>query len=144
MSQKKATPAMVLAAKPAALEASTITLPVGQALQALQALQRLGSAPLAARDAFAIARATARLLAVPEIVATEAARMAAVRSHGKQVGGNYTVPPECMEAFVAEFQPIALRPVSLPGIRIPLSALEAAPAITPAEMMVLDPLLDED
>jgi len=143
MSQKKAKPVLP-PAKPAASEASTITMPAGQALQALQTLQRLGSAPLAARDAFAIARATARLLAVPEIVATEAARMAAVRSHGKQVGENYTVPPECMEAFVAEFQPIALRPVRLSGIRIPLSALEAAPAITPAEMMVLDPLLDED
>jgi hypothetical protein len=116
------------------------TLPVGQLLNASTALQKLSQAVYPAKIAFAISKNIARVNSCPDVAACEAARQATIRRLGvTDDQGNVTVPPAAMAAFQAEFQPIAMGLIELDITPIPLSALEHAPAMSPVDMMALEP-----
>ena len=87
-----------------------LKMPVGQALNAHTALQKMMAAQFPAKQAFAISRNIARLGACPDVPACEAARLASIRNFGVPLpdGAGMTVPPERMAEFLAEFQPIAV------------------------------------
>ena len=59
-----------------------LKMPVGQALNAHTALQKMMAAQFPAKQAFAISRNIARLGACPDVPACEAARLAAIRNFG--------------------------------------------------------------
>jgi hypothetical protein len=118
-----------------------LKMPVGQALNAHTALQKMLAAQFPAKQAFAISRNIARLGACPDVPACEAARLAAIRNFGVPLpdGAGMTVPPERMAEFLAEFQPIAVAEIELDITPIPVAVLERAPDMSPSDMMALEP-----
>ena len=79
----------------------------GQALVALQALQKLAGANFPAMEAFQIAKAIATLNADINVVAIDRTRHAMAKKHGVEKDGMLSVPPEKMPAFLAEYAPVA-------------------------------------
>ena len=121
-----------------------LRMPLGQATQALGAFNKMVAAPFPATEAFLIARTISKLNLNPDVTAAEAARVAAVRKFGVQsTDGQIAVPPEKMGKFTEEYGPVVLREVELDITPLPISILEHAPKMTPAEMLALEPFLKE-
>jgi hypothetical protein len=107
---------------------------------ALESFQKLSAAagPLPAVDSFLIARVIAKLRNNPEVVATDAARRAAVQKHGKDNGqGQTVVSQDAIANFLAEYEPVASQLIELDIEPLPLSILEHAPKMTPEDMVPL-------
>ena len=113
----------------------------GQALVALQALQKLAGANFPAMEAFQIAKAIATLNADTNVVAIDRTRHAMAKKHGVEKDGMLSVPPEKMPAFLAEYGPVADASIEVDLAPLPFSILEHAPEMTPAELMALEPFL---
>ncbi len=122
--------------------APALEIPAGQALQALQTLQRMAISDFPAREAYAIARVIARLQANPDLIATDEARRSIARKFGAEKDGVISVPPDKTAAFLAEYEPIASERIALGIPLIPLSILDHAPAMKPADLVTLEPFLD--
>ena len=120
----------------------SIIIPVGQALQALELLQRWATAPFPAKDAYQIGRLTARLRMNPDLMAADQARATAVRKFGVEKDGQISVPADKFQQFVDEYGPVANSTCELEMYQLPVSILEYAPPITPADMMTLEPFLE--
>ena len=126
---------------------STIKLPAGQALQALQALQRVFEARFPAKLARKIAKAIAVLSANPDIIATEKTRLVTIRKYGVEAtNGSITVPPEQLISFSEEYGPIATESIGIEMNRLPVEILDYLPdaCMTPADMAALEPFWEEE
>ena len=123
----------------------SIVIPVGQALQALQVLQRMATVQFpVAMHAYRIGRVIARLQMHPDLMAADEARATAVRKFGAEKDGQISVAPDRIAEFSAQYGPIAVLPVSLEVPKLPVAILEHAPPMTPADMMALEPFLEGD
>lgn len=118
-----------------------VCVAAGQALVALQALQKLAGANFPAMLAFQIAKAIATLTADTNVVAIDRTRHAMAKKHGVEHNGVLTVPPEKMPGFIAEYAPVADALIEVEVTPLPFSILEHAPEMTPAELMALQPFL---
>lgn len=102
------------------------------------ALQKLSAASFPAKEAFALAKALAKLRSNADVIATDEARRACATRHGKDNGqGQTVVPPENFAAFIAEYEPIASQEIELDIEPLPLSILDHAPEMTPEDMLAL-------
>ena len=119
-----------------------ITMPVGRAVQALQALQKMGQGSFPAREAYWIARLTNRLQDHPDIAAADQYRNASIRKFGVEKEGMISVPTDKLAEFAAEYESVAVLPVDLEVTLLDLSILEHAPPMQPTEMAVLEPFFE--
>jgi hypothetical protein len=128
-------------------EKSTIKIPCGQALVALEVLAHFAAHDFPSdqgRLRFAVARAFAALRSVPEVVACDAARQAAARHHGKEADGKIQVPPENVAAFIAEYGPVADEEIELRIAKLPAAVAEfVPPGVTPNDLIPLMPFIEE-
>jgi len=116
-----------------------MTISIGQALQALQVLQKMGAASFPAKEAYCVARLISRLQIHPDLVALAQTRIASVRKFGAEKDGQIIVGPDRIAEFLAEYEPVAAQPIELDVPLLSISILENAPAMTPAEMQLLEP-----
>ena len=121
-----------------------ISIPVGQALQALEVLQQWGAASFPAKQAFQIGKLSARLRLHPDVIAADQARMAAFKKFGAEVEGRIKIPPQQLKQFSDEYSPVANSPCEIEAQRLPISILEHAPNMTPDEMTMLEPFLEKE
>ncbi len=128
--------------KPKQHNGPRLRLAAGQAIVAIQSLQKLMAAPFPAMEAFQIAKALAVLSANPNVVATDRTRLAMVRKHGVEKQGGISVPPEKLPAFLAEYGPIAEKPIDFELTPLPMAILGHAPEMTPGDMIALEPLFE--
>ena len=68
--------------------------------------------------------------------------MAMIRKHGVEKDGAISVPPEKLPAFLAEYGPIAEKPIDFELTPLPMAILEHAPEMTPGDMIALEPLFE--
>jgi hypothetical protein len=119
-----------------------LTMPSGQAFQALQALQRMATMDeFPGALSYRIARVIARLQINPDLMAFDTARAAIVR---KLSGGAPSLPADKLPEFMAEYDPLAMTPITLDLPRLPLAILDHAAKIKPADVMALEPFLEEE
>jgi hypothetical protein len=121
----------------------------GQAVQALQVLARFADYDFpadAGRLRFGVARTFAALRSVPEVIAAEAARQAAIRHHGKDDGkGQVRVLPEALAAFLAEYAPVAEQEIELTVTKLPAQVMDfAPPGVTPNDLIPLIEFLEDE
>ena len=124
-----------------------MTIKAGTALTLAQAAQKLSAVNYPAKDARRLGLLLALLRAHPEVIATEMARANSIRLHGKESpkdSGNYTVPPNMLGAFLADYAPVANKDIEMDLPRLPLSILERAPEMTPEEMAAMEPLWEPE
>jgi hypothetical protein len=149
---------------------STLTVPIGQAVQVLQVLQTLAAhKPEGVTTGvyrYPMARVINRLVANPDLMAADKVRVEAVQKYGQappcpQCGGDELKKKECPAChgsgtvngalfvpsdkaaeFLAEWQPIAVKAITLDVPRIPARLLQYAPDISVADMMALEPFLE--
>lgn len=124
----------------------TIHIPSGQALQALQALQRLFESKFPAKLARQIAKAIAVLSANPDIVALNKTREKLILQYGKEIPGGWAVEPGTKNAvaFSGEYTPIAAEMAELSITPLPIAILNYAPDMTPSDMGALEPFWEEE
>ena len=118
-------------------------LKAGVAVQMLLSLQKLGNTSYPAREAFLIAKIQSILRSNPDVVATDAARMSAMKLHGSEKDGQLTVSGDGLAKFLADYEPIADQDLEIDLPKLPLSILDRAPEMTPNEMNWLGPLFEE-
>jgi len=115
----------------------------GVAVQMLLSLQKLGNTSYPAREAFLIAKVQSILRSNPDVVATDAARMSAMKLHGSEKDGQLTVFGDGIAKFLADYEPISSQDLELDLPKLPLSILDRAPEMTPNDMNWLGPLFEE-
>jgi hypothetical protein len=121
---------------------ATITIPTGQALEALIALQHIcGAEKMPASARYAFTRTLLRLQANPDLTAAETTRVAAIQRLGETKDGRSEVKPENFDKFLAEYSPVAATPVDLDIPLIQAAHLEFAPELSMREVQALDPFL---
>lgn len=123
---------------------TTITITLGQAIEAIEALSGWATHPFPAREAFQIGRVLARLKANPDIVAALESRMSLFQKHGQLINGNYRIEGEAYANFMSEWLPTAATKIEIDAPLLPLSLFDHAPAMTPNAMLALDPLLAQE
>jgi hypothetical protein len=115
-----------------------ITLPVGRALQALEALQKMGETKFPAKEAYHFGRLLKRLQTNPDILAANQSRIDSAKKFGVEKDGQIAIPPERINEFAAEYEQVAAIPVELDVPVLPVSILDHAPPMLPSEMMALE------
>ena len=115
----------------------------GVAVQMLLSLQKLGNTSYPAREAFLIAKVQSILRSNPDVVATDAARVSAMKLHGSEQGEQVTFSKDGLAKFLADYEPIADQDLEIDLPKLPLSILDRAPEMTPNEMNWLGPLFEE-
>ena len=119
-------------------------MPVGNAINALSSFQGLAASNFPARVAYRIGRLITRLQLNPDIMAAEKIRAAAVRKFGTEKDAMISVDPDKQREFSDEYGPVASTMIDLDIQRLPVSILDHAPEMTPADMAVLEPFLEDE
>lgn len=100
-------------------------------------MQRVAMQPMEAAAAFKIGRIL-RKISEP-VSDAEAQRMSLLRKYGYTDGQQFTVPPERMEEFLSEFNPVLDTEVEVDVAPVPASLF---PDLSPAEAAALDLIVE--
>jgi hypothetical protein len=131
-------------------EATGILVTVGQALDALLAMQKILTSCTFEKsiDTYLLARVVARLRMNPEIVATENTRASIVQKYTKidPSTGSWQIPPDKMQEYAQDYGCFALASVELDVPKLPVSILKEVQGgvISGNEMLQLLPFLKEE
>lgn len=120
-----------------------LAVPAGLAADAARVLPKLLQTEMRAEDAFRVAHLLAVLSADPTVAAVNQTRAAMLRKHGKEEDGRVLLPPEALESFLAEFGPVAEKPVTFDLAPLPISVLQDL-RLTPADALPLRPFFAQE
>ena len=118
-----------------------VKMRAGELIDMYQALERIAQQKVPARAAYWVSRLMVKLR--PEFEAFDAQHNAMAIKHGKDMGnGQFKVQPgESMQAFLAEYQPVAETEIEVDVQPIKIEVFGEA-ELAPADLMCIDKLIE--